>query len=210
VSDEILGALETLASALRRSGAHVGVARPESLGDLREYYRRYLVLIGATLSTAWTIERIEEFATRAAASTDEFGPGIFGGMRASARDYLSWLDERERHRMSYRAFFADWDVLLSPMSPVTAFAHDDRPIGERTLTVNGAPVPYGRLSVYPSIATLCGQPATVFPVARDGAGLPIAAQAIGPYLEDRTTIRFASCVATEVGGYVPPRGYDET
>jgi amidase len=33
-------------------------------------------------------------------------------------------------------------------------------------------------------------------------------QAIGPYLEDRTPIRFAALLAQEIGGFSKPPGYD--
>jgi amidase len=33
-------------------------------------------------------------------------------------------------------------------------------------------------------------------------------QAIGPYLEDRTPIRFVALVAREWGGFTRPPGYD--
>ncbi|TMA67446.1 MAG: amidase, partial [Deltaproteobacteria bacterium] len=58
--------------------------------------------------------------------------------------------------------------------------------------------------VYPGVATLAGQPATAFPLGLTRAGLPIGLQAIGPYLEDRTPIRFAGLVAREIGGFTPP------
>jgi amidase len=32
-------------------------------------------------------------------------------------------------------------------------------------------------------------------------------QAVGPYLEDRTPLRFAQLVERELGGYRPPPGY---
>ena len=206
VDDEIRGALEALASTLSKRGAPVGVAQPDSLGDLREYYRRYLVLIGGTLGPAYAPAFIAELARRGA--EDEFAPGLFGGMQAGARDYLIWLDERETHRRAYRVFFAEWDVLLTPMSPVLAFPHDDRPFPERDLVVNSERISYGRLSVYPSLATHPGQPATAFPLRRSRSGLPIALQVIGPYLEDRTPIRFAQLLAREIGGYVAPAGYE--
>ncbi len=38
-------------------------------------------------------------------------------------------------------------------------------------------------------------------------GLPIGLQAIGPYLEDRTPIRFAALIAAEIGGFRCPAGY---
>jgi len=205
IDDEVRDALEWLGAELSGLGAHVGVAKPDSFGDLREYYRRYLVMIGGTLSTAYAPAFITELARRTA--DDEFAPGLFGGMQAGARDYLIWLDEREAHRASYRSFFSSWDVLVAPISPVLAFAHDDRPFGERDLVVNGGRIPYGRLSVYPSLATHAGQPATVFPVRLSRSGIPISLQAIGPYLEDRTPIRFAQLLSREIGGYVPPAAY---
>lgn len=38
-------------------------------------------------------------------------------------------------------------------------------------------------------------------------GLPIGLQAIGPYLEDRTPIRFAELVEEAFGGFVPPPAF---
>lgn len=60
---------------------------------------------------------------------------------------------------------------------------------------------------YPALATLPGHPATAFAVGLTGGGLPIGLQAIGPYLEDRTPLRFAALVAREWGGFTPPPGY---
>src|SRR5437867_1077214 len=205
LDDEIRDAFDWVASTLSRLGARVGVAKPESFGDLREYFRRHIVTIGATLSTAYAPALIADLARRGAG--DEFAPGLFGGMQAGVRDYLIWLDEREAHRGSYRSFFTTWDVLVAPISPVLAFTHDDRPFPERDLVVNGTRIPYNRLGVYPSLATHAGQPATVFPVRLSGSGLPISLQAIGPYLEDRTPIRFAQLLGREIGGYEPPATY---
>ena len=51
-------------------------------------------------------------------------------------------------------------------------------------------------------------PRTAFPVGRSREGLPIGLQAIGPYLEDLTPIRFAALLAREIGGFRKPAGYD--
>jgi amidase len=45
-------------------------------------------------------------------------------------------------------------------------------------------------------------------MGRTRGGLPIGLQSIGPYLEDRTPIRFAALVAGEMGGFTRPPGYD--
>jgi amidase len=77
-----------------------------------------------------------------------------------------------------------------------------------TFTVDGRAVPYLHGLVYPAVSTVAGQPATAFPVGRSREGLPIGLQAIGPYLEDLTPIRFAGLLAREIGGFTRPAGYD--
>ncbi len=69
-------------------------------------------------------------------------------------------------------------------------------------------MPYKDGRVYPAVSTVAGQPATAFPVGRSREGLSIGLQAIGPYLEDRTLIRFAALLAPEIGGFAKPDGYD--
>ena len=49
-------------------------------------------------------------------------------------------------------------------------------------------------------------PATVAPIGRTPAGLPVGLQIVGPYLEDRTTIDFARRLGAVIGGYEPPPG----
>ena len=55
-----------------------------------------------------------------------------------------------------------------------------------------------------SVASLAGLPATALPAGRGKTGLPIGMQAIGPHLEDRTTIAFAQLFEREFGGFVAP------
>ena len=40
--------------------------------------------------------------------------------------------------------------------------------------------------------------------AYEVTGMPMGLQAVGPYLEDRTPLRFAQLVEQALGGYVPP------
>ncbi|MEU2014301.1 amidase family protein [Nocardia sp. NPDC019302] len=61
--------------------------------------------------------------------------------------------------------------------------------------------------VWASIATLIGLPSTAAPIGRSPEGLPYGMQIIGPYLEDRTTLRFAELIEQEFGGFSPPPGF---
>jgi amidase len=135
------------------------------------------------------------------------------GLEGTAGDYIVWHAQREQYRAAWRAFFRDWDVLLAPAINVLAYHHIDRPWpmdddATLTFTVGDQAVPYLNGLVYPAVSTVAGQPATAFPVGRSREGLPIGLQAIGPYLEDLTPIRFAALVAREIGGFVKPDGYD--
>ena len=58
------------------------------------------------------------------------------------------------------------------------------------------------------LAIFAGQPATAFPGGLSKAGLPLGLQALGPYLEDRTPLRFAQLVEDGWGGFVAPKGYE--
>ena len=73
--------------------------------------------------------------------------------------------------------------------------------------MNGQPVLEELGLFYPSVATVAGQPATAMPIGLTRSGLPIGVQVVGPYLEDRTPLRFAELVARELGGFRAPPGY---
>ncbi len=204
----IMDALERLARALRGAGVTVKDVSPDSFGDPRDHYRLYNSLLSVMVSSGQPDEERRRLASRLRALGDEFITAFAGGLEASAADYLAWHARREDYRESFRAFFRDWDILLTPVTIVPAFDHRRVPWMEDTLEVDGRIVPYARLGLYPSIATLSGQPATAFPFGLNNDGLPIGLQAIGPYLEDRTPIRFAVLVQQAFGGYQPPPGYD--
>ena len=122
-------------------------------------------------------------------------------------EYIALLYRREVRRARWRAFFEDWDVLVGPMMLDAAFEHQVGPQGVRTVPVDDKAVPYVMLGTYAMWASLCGQPSTAFPAGLNRAGLPLGLQAIGPYLEDRTTLRFAQLLEREWQGFVPPPGY---
>jgi amidase len=205
LDDEIQAALDGLSARLRSHGARVQTLVPPGLGDLREYYTLYRSTFYAISGSGMPPEQRGHFAAQLRATGDEFAAAAAAGLEAGVADYLQWFGRREHYRAAYRAFFRDWDVLLAPCNVTNAFPHDDAPPGQRVLTINGRPVAYDQQYFYAGLCNFSGQPGTAFPVGLSRAGLPIGLQAIGPYLEDRTPIRFAAALAREVGGFqVPP------
>ncbi len=209
VDAEILAAQDACISALHRAGCHVEAAAPEGFGDFSDWYELYLKLLFVMMFVGEQDHKRRQQAEMMRLSGERYLKASADGIMAGASDYIIWHGQREAYRALWRAFFREWDVVLSPANIVPAFPHTDAPFQQRTLTIDGVTVPYSRQSAYAGIATLAGQPATAFPVGMTSTGLPIGLQAIGPYLEDYTPIRFASLLSRELGGFRRPPGYDE-
>ena len=71
----------------------------------------------------------------------------------------------------------------------------------RRIQVNGQDRPYTDFFTWMGPIGASLLPATVAPVGRTDAGLPVGLQVVGPYLEDRTAIDFARRLTEETGGY---------
>jgi amidase len=135
--------------------------------------------------------------------------GARGGPRApdapSAQDWLDLRDAQLALRRRWATCFETVDVVLAPTSVTVAFPHiKDPDVFARTVRVNGERLPYFSLMAWIGMATVAHLPATAAPIGRTSSGLPIGAQVIGPYLEDRTTIEFARLLGREMGGFSPP------
>lgn len=208
VQAEISMAVSTLASNLSDLGATVEETQPDVLQDMHAYhidYRRMLAVM-FSFNAEHDFDRRRRQSEEALERGDEFTRAWARALVMSAHDLMDLLARREIYRASFRQFFDQWDVLLMPAAPVVAFPHR-RGEEDGPLVIDSARVPYNHLSVHAGVATLCGQPSTAFPAGRTAIGLPIGLQALGPYLEDRTPLRFTELLAAEFGGFLPPAGY---
>lgn len=205
LEEEVGAAQDDLISVLRGQGTEVKVAQPEGF-DPDAHERLYAALLAAMECEGMDEAKRAAFAAAMRHSPNRFGAAQAEGATAMAPQYLALLQERERYRHMFREFFRHYDLVLTPMSPVPAFTHipEGVPLPERTLAVGGRTMHYEQLSVYPGIATVSGLPATAFPWGVTRAGLPIGMQVVGPYLEDRTPLRFAQLLERQYGGFTPP------
>src|SRR5204862_591742 len=101
-------------------------------------------------------------------------------------------------------YFEEVDVLLCPATFAPAFAHEQRPIEERTTVTPEGDRAWGDQVFWVAQASVAGLPAVVAPIGRTSDGLPVAAQIIGPLFEDDTAIAFAELLADVMGGYERP------
>jgi amidase len=208
VDSQILAAQEKVVAFLRRVGAHVVEIEPPMLGDLRDYYRLFRSMMSVTISTRWNADHRHAVVADKMARQEEFHAADARGILATAADLTGWLTRREEYRAAWREFFTDWDVLLAPITLTPAFEHTSVPNADRRLNINGKSVEFEYMSFYPSLGTLTGQPVTAFPADLSTEGLPLGLQVIGPFLEDRTTLQFASLLECEFRPFVAPPGYE--
>jgi len=198
-------ALERLVDRLDKAGAKTARASP-LLPDLAEATRICTALLSAFVA-AYSPDYYAQ--GRAAAGALATGDNSLRAWRArgavmSHRDWIATDRARAQLRKQWRDLFREWDVVLCPPTP--AIPHDHTPDREaRRIDIDGVSYSYrDTLQVLPSVATAAGLPATVAPIGRSYGGLPIGVQIVGPYLEDRTTIRFAELIEREIGGFVAP------
>ena len=209
ISSEVRSAIERFCKDLRRSGCMVEKSSP-LLPDLRliadTFTRLLMSFIGANFPEAAYRARKEQAARMVDGTTDEESVR-FHALVASHRDWIQAHRTRISLSHQWRQLFRPWDLVVCPVLPTTAIAHDDSDMQKRRIDVDGRPIAYASQAVWVGLASLCGLPATAIPIGLGSSGLPIGIQIVGPYLEDRLTIGFAELVEREFGGFVPPPAY---
>ena len=176
VDPEMVAAIDALAGRLSAAGATVSRQSP-ALPDLAAMHETYLSMLGALMGSP----------------ADANAPDAM-----KAFGYLMAQHAQARFRREWAGLFETVDVVIAPCLGVGAFAHMQGDPQAQNLLVNGKPEPTMSQMAWPGLATLPNLPATALPIGWFANGLPIGAQVIGPYLEDRTTIAFAGLVERDL------------
>ena len=202
-------ALGELADRLAKRGTKVARSSP-LLPDLARVGRVFAQLLMAFFGADFPDDVYASRQSAAAALPPDAATPSAMGLRGSVMSHRDWIRaDRSRTGIAdhWHRLFREWDVVLCPVMPTTAFVHDHGDKNARRISVDGTEVPYGDQAMWNSIATLAGLPATAMPIALSNEGLPIGTQIIGPHLEDRTTIAFAELIEREFGGFVAPPAF---
>lgn len=206
----VRSAIENLARTLAKSGAKVARTSP-LLPDLAGAARLFMRLLMSFFAVRFPPE-VREGAKAKAAGLDPDDLSLAAerlrGMVLSHRDWVLADRMRAELRAQWRALFERFDAVICPIMPTPAFAHDHSPDqATRRIAVDGKDYPYQDQLFWPGIATCPGLPATSIPLGLSADGLPVGAQIVGPWLEDRTTLKLAQLIEREGGGFVPPPGF---
>jgi amidase len=153
----------------------------------------------------------ERVAADMKADARSYPARIAKAVRFTHHQFLALAEKQAQLCVAWRKFFERYDVILCPVMPTVAFPHDSSGDGpghiaqySRTTLVDGKPVPYMNGLQWPGLATIANLSSTAIPTGRFIDGMPMGLQVIGPFLEDRTTLRFAQLAEAALGGFVPP------
>jgi aspartyl-tRNA(Asn)/glutamyl-tRNA(Gln) amidotransferase subunit A len=110
------------------------------------------------------------------------------GLTMTAADLASAMIRRNAYCLDMQRFMRDYDLLLTPTLPCTAFrAGDDHPG-----SVDGVPSTYLSWTAFTYPFNMTGQPAATVPCGFDSVGLPIGLQIVGRSRDDVTVLRAAA------------------
>ncbi|MEU5760177.1 amidase [Nocardia sp. NPDC047648] len=208
-STVIRDGFDRIARGLEKAGAAV-TRHSALLPDLTLTAHTYLTLLMSQFGADAPVDtyRALQAAVADIPPNTDTPEAVIG--RAFVASHSDWI-RADRVRIGladkWRRLFDEFDVVLCPITPTPAFPHDHSDMNTRTIEIDGTAYPYNYHLVWASIATLIGLPSTAAPIGRSPEGLPYGMQIIGPYLEDRTTLRFAELIEQEFGGFSPPPGF---
>jgi amidase len=208
---EVRTVVESFAAELSAAGAQVTpIASPVHAPTLMAAYQ---TLLGAVLgedmppSQIRSMTRMRGIArwqmARGAAPTSQ--AAMILAYTATHREWMAADAVRRRLRREIGAVFERFDVILAPITPVTAFPHDHRAFGKRRLKLStGEQVPYVSMMNWIGLATALHLPATAIPAGPASSGLPVGVQLIGPQNGDAKCLALAQAIEEAIRGFTPP------
>ena len=190
VQSEVREAVDRAAAALERLGARVELVDPGFSDPVGTF--EILWLAGA----ARTLER---YGTGDRARVD---PGLAEiaerGASLSAADYVQALESRVSIAVEFDAFMDDYDLLLTPTTPLVAF-DAGREVPE------GWPSPrWWTWTPFTYPFNITGSPAVSVPCGISEQGLPIGLQLVGRRFEDAVVMRAAAEYGRSVEAHAAP------
>jgi amidase len=125
------------------------------------------------------------------------------------REWNNANQKRAMIRQKWEDYFKKYDVLLCPVTAISAHSHDHTEKFSRMIEVNDQTYDYWEtIMPWNSLAQVAYLPATVAPIGYTSTGLPVGIQIIGPYLEDYTPIQFAKKLEEIHGKFQLPPGFE--
>ena len=208
-SRDVRAALDRIVEKIGKAGAKIVRSSPlvPDLALQGRIFARLLTSVFGTDMPESVYARFQDIAKSIPSTDTSLQSERVRGLVLSHRDWMKADRVRAGLAQRWRELFREFDVVLCPVMPTTAFPHDHSDMSTRRIAIDDKDVSYGDQTMWAGVATVTGLPATAMPIGVSEGGLPIGMQIVGPYLEDRTPLAFAALTEREFGGFTPPPGY---
>ena len=208
VSAAVQARVDAVAQALAGQGARLDHgARPDF--DPAHSHGVFQGLLHAAMSARIPDAEFAQLVAQAAALPHaDQGPAamLLRAQTMRARDWQRLNEARTKIRWAWHRFFDQFDVLLAPVMSTTAFTQDERPFGQRSITVDGVQLPYFSQIFWAGLAGVAQLPAVVVPGGVAADGLPVGVQLIGPAYGDLRLVQLAQRLEALGFCFSPPPG----
>jgi amidase len=209
VSKAVRDRVEAAGVALRDAGAAVDESARPDLSS-KASHTTFRFLLSATMAARLPDQNFQRLKNALAELEDDDVSERADTLRAQTASFRDWSRHNEARthlRWAWHAFFERYDVLLTPIMPTSAFPHDHRSFGKRTIDVDGVKRPYFEQIFWAGLAGVSLLPATIVPTGPDAQGLPIGVQIIGPEYGDLATLEVAQILEQCGYSFQAPPGY---
>jgi amidase len=133
------------------------------------------------------------------AMTIRTAPPAAGQDAPTLTGWFDLHDEQARIQRQWRRLFGRYDAVIAPTVGMTAFPHDDTPLAQRRLSIDGTDTLFFHQFAFPGLATFPMLPATSVPIGKDRDGLPIGVQVIADTFSDHKAIAIAAAAHHLIG-----------
>lgn len=212
LSRDVKDGVARAADALAKQGAKIETIKAPV--DTRELLVNYMWLLISIISAGFPENILNEVAKSRdadlkafATSRDPWSQELNRlAMNAQASEVLAAQRARQMMKDQMAAFYKTYDAILMPITPVTAFKHDQsEPFGARLLDLDGKPTPYPTMLGWIALATALHLPSLAVQAGRSPANMPTGVQIVGPTNGEDRLFDFAVTVEEEVGGFRAPQ-----
>ncbi|TQR88058.1 amidase [Mycobacterium hodleri] len=187
VDPEVTAAVARAAGQLADLGCHVEQVRVPFIEAARPL-ETLMTLVNGELTPY-----IKRLATDREDQLSSIGVEILQMSDPTFGDVLAARSRAESLRSAFAGYFGRFDVLLCPVTPITAPPH-----AMATLEVDGVEVPSTHVMDATSVFNLTGLPALSVPFGFSSEGLPIGIQLVSRWFDESTILR--------LGGLLERRG----
>jgi amidase len=205
-SAEVRARVEAVAQALAVAGAQVDAAARPAF-DAVHSHAVYVSLLHAAMASRAPKAAYGKLVAQAnALAVDDTSERarVLRAQTARVHDWAPLNEARAGLRWAWHDFFKNFDFMITPIMPTSAFLHDHGNFGGRRIQIGGQAFPYFDQTFWAGMVGVAMLPATIIPTGPGTDGLPIGVQIIGPMMGDLQTIQLAQFLERQGFAFTPP------